>query len=265
MDPKQQTPSSPRPNQRTNYISDFTPGRQATSPVTRAGTPSPDTSGPKPETRSERPASFTSDDPPPVAPHATKPIKPHQGLRDVLSIFGVLGSALVLAFCLITFVFQSYQVDGPSMQSTLENSDHLIVWKVPRTIANITHHQYVPKRGDIIVFNESGINGGGNKQLIKRVIGLPGERVVFSGTDVTVYNKDNPDGFNPDKTLGYGKGLINQNPSNNDVTLGPSELFVSGDHRDNSLDSRIFGPIQTSQIVGKLVLRVLPLNTATKF
>lgn len=182
-----------------------------------------------------------------------------------MSIFGVLASALLLAFCLITFVFQSYQVDGPSMQSTLENSDHLIVWKVPKTVANVTGKDYIPKRGDIIVFNEAGIDGADKKQLIKRVIGLPGERVVFKGTDVTVYNAESPNGFNPDKTLGYGDNLINQNPSNNDVTLGEGELFVAGDHRDNSLDSRVFGPIQADQVVGKLVLRVLPLNSATRY
>ena len=189
-------------------------------------------------------------------------------LRDVFSIGGVMVGALAVAFFLIAFVFQSYQVDGPSMQTTLQTGDHLFVWKVPRTIARITHHQYVPHRGDVIVFNQADLEACGSgtkKQLIKRVIALPGERVVYSGTDVTVYNKDNPNGFNPDKTMPYGSKLINENPSEVDVTVGNDQLFVSGDHRDNSCDSRAFGPIATSSVVGKLAVRVLPAQTFTVF
>lgn len=211
----------------------------------------------------EHKPSFVSSDPPPVAPHSTKPPKAHQGLRDVLSIFGVLASALILAFCLITFVFQSYQVDGPSMQTTLENNDHLIVWKVPKTIANITGGHYIPNRGDVIVFNES-TSGTQDKQLIKRVIAGPGERVTVKDDLVTVYNSASPNGFSPDKTLPYGS-VITDTPGNVDVTLKDGQVFVMGDNRTNSLDSRVFGPIESDQIVGKLVLRVLPLNSTTKF
>lgn len=200
-----------------------------------------------------------------MSPRTTKVTKPHQGLRDILSIFGVLASALLLAFCLISFVFQSYQVDGPSMQSTLQNNDHLIVWKVSKTIAKATGQHYIPNRGDIVVFNEhSADSGTGEKQLIKRVIALPGERVTVKNNAVTVYNDDFPNGFSPDKTLPYGS-VITTTPGNADVTLKEDELYVIGDNRTNSLDSRVFGPIEADQIVGKLILRVLPLNTVTKF
>src|SRR5580698_6529783 len=76
---------------------------------------------------------------------------------DILSTLFVIAAALALALLLITFVFQSYQVDGPSMQNTLQNNDRLIVWKVPRTLARITGDAYIPNRGDIIIFNESGL------------------------------------------------------------------------------------------------------------
>lgn len=189
-------------------------------------------------------------------------------MRDALSVFGVLASALLLAFCLINFVFQSYQVEGPSMRATLENSDHLIVWKVDRTIANLTGGDYIPNRGDIIIFNEpSGAepNGPAGKQLIKRVVALPGERITIKGTEMTVFNQENPDGFNPDKTLPYGENIIFEKPSNIDVTVGQGEVFVVGDNRDNSLDSRVFGPLDAENIVGKLVVRILPLNTFKVF
>jgi signal peptidase I len=225
---------------------------------------------PQPVRPPEPPAvtTFDRDAPPPVAARGSNPTgKKGQGLRDTISIVGVLASALVLAFCLITFVFQSYQVDGPSMQTTLQNSDHLIVWKVQRTLASITHHAYIPNRGDVIVFGEPGLGDYGQdsgKQLIKRVIGLPGERVVVKDGIVTVYNKDTPDGFQPDKTLPYGNVIVTT-PGNVDVTLGDSQIFVCGDNRTNSLDSRVFGPVDAKNIVGKLVLRVLPLNTVKKF
>lgn len=189
------------------------------------------------------------------------------GLREFISTIGILLIALVVAFLMITFVFRSYQVDGPSMENTLQNSDKLIIWKVPRTIASITHHAYIPNRGDIIVFSESGLSEFGQqdtKQLIKRVIGLPGDRVVVSNGAYTIYNKQNPQGFDPDKTLSYGKNIPTTS-GDIDVTLGSNQIFVSGDNRPDSLDSRAFGPINVDQIVGKLVLRVFPIDKAQVF
>src|SRR5487761_1094023 len=160
----------------------------------------------------------------PVMGGSTPKSSRHQGLRDALSIVGVLLAALVLAWGLISFVFQSYEVDGPSMQTTLHNNDHLVVWKVARTWARITGHQYVPNRGDIIVFNEPGLADFGqsaDKQLIKRVIGLPGERVVVKNGVLVIYNKAHPNGFQPDKTLPYGN-VIPTTSGTIDITLKPN-------------------------------------------
>jgi signal peptidase I len=198
----------------------------------------------------------------------------YSGWRDLLSTLGILVTALVVALLMITFVFRSYQVDGPSMENTLQNNDKLIIWKVPRTWADITHHQYVPKRGDIIIFTESGLSQFGQtdtKQLIKRVIGLPGDRVVVSNGVYTIYNKQHPNGFDPDKTLpyfDYGKNVPITTGSidlTRGITLGPNQLFVSGDNRPDSLDSRAFGPINTNQVIGQLIIRVFPINTAKLF
>jgi signal peptidase I len=192
-----------------------------------------------------------------------------RGLRDLFSVVAVLACALLLAFGLISFVFQSYEVDGPSMETSLDNNDHLIVWKVPRTLARVTGHPYIPNRGDVVIFNEPGvgINGvstGQNKQLIKRVLGLPGERVTVRDNVVTVYNKEFPEGYQPDEALPYGK-VIGDTSGNIDVTLKADEVYVCGDNRGNSLDSRSFGPVQADNIVGKLAVRVLPLNKFTLF
>lgn len=202
---------------------------------------------------------------PPPAP--SNPEKERSGWHEFFSTLGILITALAVAFLIITFVFRSYQVDGPSMESTLQNGDKLIIWKVPRTWASITHHDYIPNRGDIIVFNQSGLSQFGqqdSKQLIKRVIGLPGERVVVNNGAITVYNKEHPKGFSPDKTLPYGKD-IPLTSGDIDVTLKAGQLFVSGDNRPDSLDSRAFGPINADQVVGKLILRVFPINQAETF
>lgn len=186
-----------------------------------------------------------------------------------MSTAGVLGLAILVAFSLIAFVFQSYEVDGPSMESTLQDNDRLIVWKLPRTWARITGNSYVPKRGDVIVFIERGLASygqPGDRQLIKRVIGLPGDRVVVNNNVVTIYNAQNPNGFVPDQTLPYGEdGRIPATLGNIDITLTEDQLYVCGDNRPESLDSRSFGPIQLNDIVGKLAVRVLPLSNAERF
>ena len=191
----------------------------------------------------------------------------HTKKREFISTIGILITAFLVAIFIISFVFRSYQVDGPSMENTLQNGDKLIIWKVPRTWAKITGHTYIPDRGNIIVFTESGLSAFGQqdtKQLIKRVIGLPGDRVVVANNIVMIYDRQHPKGFDPDKTLPYGKH-IPATTGNINITLGPNQLFVEGDNRPDSLDSRIFGPINANQIIGKLVLRVFPINKMTVF
>lgn len=204
--------------------------------------------------------------PPLVTPSPEPPKKP-SNWAEFLSTISILATALVVALLIIMFVFRSYQVDGPSMENTLQNADKLIIWKVPRTWARITQHDYIPKRGDIIVFTQSGLSEFGqqdSKQLIKRVIGLPGDRVVVKDGHYTLYNATHPDGFDPDKTLPYGKNMPTTSGSV-DVLLGKNQLFVSGDNRPDSLDSRSFGPIRADQVIGKLVLRVFPISQAEAF
>jgi signal peptidase I len=216
----------------------------------------------------------STDSTPSVDTTPTHKKQPHQASKNhissTLSTIGILLLAPLIAILLTVYVFQSYQVDGPSMQNTLHNGDRLIVWKLPRTWARITGHQYVPKRGDIIILSESGLSNYGDtqdtKQLVKRVIGLPGDHIVIKNNAITVYNKQYPNGFKPDTTLPYGQnGAIPPTMNNLDLTLSSTQLFICGDNRPDSLDSRIFGPIQTKQVVGKLVARVFPLPDAKRF
>jgi signal peptidase I len=206
-------------------------------------------------------------------PAATKPAPAAQHRwRSIASNMGVLLLAPIIAIVLTVFIFQSYQVDGKSMQNTLQNADRLIVWKAPRTLARITGHQYVPGRGDILIVNQPNLTACGQSvgtQIVKRVIGLPGERVVYKNSHYTVYNAAHPQGFNPDTTLAYGREhtalLHDPGAGNVDVRLSGSQLFISGDHRADSCDSRYFGPIESNQIIGKVVARIYPFQDAKKF
>ncbi len=102
------------------------------------------------------------------------------------------------------------------------------------------------------------------KQLIKRVIGLPGDRIVVKDGVVTVYNKQNPAGFLIDRN-GPEKNVIGNTNGNIDETIKSDDIYVMGDNRENSLDSRSFGPIRTTDLVGKLNFRIYPFNSAEHF
>lgn len=202
----------------------------------------------------------------PYSPAEIPPPK-NSGLHSLFSAMGLMAAALLIAFSVAAFVVQSYQVDGESMEKTLQHNDRLIVNKLPRTLARITRTPYIPARGDIIVFNQSGISDSRateQKQLIKRVIALPGERVVVEDGYITVYNENNPAGFNPDIQGDYTVERTSS-PGKVDVRLGEDEIFVAGDNRPNSEDSRYFGAVNVDNVVGKLVMRILPASKARTF
>lgn len=193
---------------------------------------------------------------------------PPNRFGGALSTIALLIAAPIIAILLTTFIFQSYEVDGPSMETTLQNQDRLIVWKLPRTISRITNKPYIPHRSDIIVFIERGLfetDNVHNKQLIKRVIGLPGERVVVRDGQITIYNKSHPEGFNPDINHEFSQNIATLTTGNIDLVIPPDEVFVCGDNRTNSLDSRAFGTVPANDIVGRLSLRIFPVSNFKSF
>jgi signal peptidase I len=190
-----------------------------------------------------------------------------ENARSILSTVAILIIAPLIALTLTAFVFQSYEVDGPSMQTTLHNQDRLIVYKLPKTLARLEGHDYIPNRGDIVIFTKQDSLAFGtdqSRQLIKRVIALPGERVVVKDGKITVYNKAHPNGFDPDDNPLYSKVIVTT-PGDIDLTVPPGDVYVCGDNRPDSLDSRSFGPIAAKDIVGRLVLRVYPFSQSRVF
>jgi len=186
-------------------------------------------------------------------------------MGQIGSVVVVVAIAAVLAFSIKAFLFQPYIVDGQSMETTLQNNDRLVVNKIPRTLSRLDGHAYLPHRGDIIVFNQSNLPGYvGQKQLIKRVIGLPGDHLVIKDGKITIYDSAHPRGFDPD-TSGRYRIVAPITTGDIDLTLRPNQIYVCGDNRDFSLDSRYFGPVNVQNIVGKLVVRILPLGNAQRF
>jgi signal peptidase I len=201
--------------------------------------------------------------PPPHIAHSQPP-KKNNGLRAFLSILEFCATVAALVFIILMFGLQSYHVEGQSMVPTLQQDDRLIVSKLGRTWSRVRQNEYIPERGDIIVF-ESPIEN--NIRIIKRVIGLPGERVVLENGTYTVYNKENPQGFQPDNLYDkdhqfeYTVGTVDQ-------TVPDGEIFVSGDNRGDggSQDSRNdLGTIPVENIIGKLILRIAPISEARSF
>lgn len=185
--------------------------------------------------------------------------------KELFSTIAILLAAPIIAFLLTQFVFQSYEVDGNSMETTLHNQDRLIVSKTGKTFSSILGKDYIPSRYDIVIFHApSAFEGEANKQLIKRVIGLPGDKIVINNGLVTIYNDEHPNGFYPDKE-GPQNGTIKFTESNLEETVKDGEVYVLGDNRENSLDSRAFGPVESGQIIGTLSLRIYPFDTVKKF
>lgn len=168
--------------------------------------------------------------------------------------------APLFALFMIIFVFQSYIVDGTSMTPTLQNGDRVFILKLPKSFDGMIGKTYIPSRHEIIVFKKPS---DPSTQLIKRVIGLPGDTVVVNNGKITVYNAQNPNGFNPDANTDYGPTLAST-IGNVDITVGANELFVCGDNRGpgGSLDSRTgVGLVPVQNIIGRLWVRYYPFSS----
>lgn len=166
----------------------------------------------------------------------------------------------VLAYVIRLFVFQPFVVEGSSMFPVFHNSDYLVVDKV-------TYDFKAPERGDIIVFRyprNTDVN------YVKRIIGLPGERVHIEGGDVTIFNSENPNGFKllepytnePDSTFAMTNN-VDINPTTSptaDYTVPTGSYFVMGDNRKASSDSREWSFLDKDKIIGRVMVQAFPLN-----
>lgn len=167
-------------------------------------------------------------------------------LKEILSTSLYLLSVLIVTYLIITFVGQRTEVNGSSMESTLQNGDNLIVDKISYRFSD-------PKRFDIVVFP---FQYEEDTYYIKRIIGLPGE-IVQIDTDGVIYING--------EVLHESYGLeVIKDPGRaiEPITLGEDEYFVMGDNRNNSTDSRteLVGNVKRSELIGKAWVRIYPFN-----
>ena len=153
------------------------------------------------------------------------------------------------------------------MQDTLFTGDRLIVNRLPVTWSHIRGTDYVPERGQIIVFKNPHWEAGesNNEYIVKRVVAFPGERVVVGEGKIMVYNNDNPDGFNFDDKY---PGALLPTDGEKDVTVPEGVIFVAGDHRQGgySYDSRNgLGYIPFDDIIGPVSFRIYPFTQMRSF
>jgi signal peptidase I len=191
----------------------------------------------------------------------------HPWLKDTagLLFFGI--AVLVGTILINSYVFRSFNVEGPSMEKTLYTGDRLIVNRLPVTWAQLQNKQYIPERGQVIVFkNPQYTVGNPDEYIVKRVIAFPGERVVLKDGHYTVYNDQHPDGFNPDDANHGEPGSPTSGEFDGVVPDGT--LFVSGDHRQGnySFDSRNgLGYIPFYDVVGPVSVRIFPFTAVRTF
>lgn len=187
----------------------------------------------------------------------------HPRLKDAVNLAVFLALVGIGTVIINSFIFRSFSVQGPSMESTFYTGDRLIVNRLPVTWAQIQNKQYVPERGDIIVFkNPLHLPGRPDEYIVKRVIAFPGERVLVENGRITVFNDDHPEGFNPDDTL---EGPGSPTSGESDIVVPDATLYVVGDHREGnfSCDSRgCMSTIPYFDVVGPVSLRIFPF---TKF
>lgn len=163
-------------------------------------------------------------------------------------------SVVIIVKLAQVYVIQPFIVEGGSMLPTFRNKEFLLVDKFSYLIGT-------PSRGDVMIFKlyEGGTNPYTGKHLIKRVIGLPGERVVVRNGVTTIYNSANPEGFILDESFILYKDL----EKNVDILLDENHYFVMGDNRAESYDSRDWGPLDKENIKGQVLFRIYPFNTAS--
>ena len=183
--------------------------------------------------------------PDPVMQKSSSPVT-QNGSRGSLLTYTVV--ALGLALFVRFFIAAPYVVSGASMDPNFDDWHYLIIDRV-------TYDLGEPQRGDVIVFD---LPQEGGRSLIKRVIGLPGETVVFRGTSVSIVNDEHPQGFTLEEPYLDPKNLSGDN--NMRITLKENEYFVLGDNRRVSADSRLWGTLPREQIVGRAFVRLYPFD-----
>lgn len=168
----------------------------------------------------------------------------HQRVRSAVEWLAVIVGALAVALLVKTFLLQAFFIPSASMEPTLRVGDRVLVNKLSYRLHDV-------HRGDIIVFERpEGEQNRSVRDLIKRVIALPGETIEIRDNQVIIDGRVLGEPYLPPGTVTAGL--------DEPVTVPEGHVFVMGDNRDDSRDSRFFGAIPEDRIVGRAFVRVWP-------
>lgn len=178
----------------------------------------------------------------PVSPMRAKIQKHAESAWDLLK-FAVIALAIVVPIRM--FIAQPFVVSGESMFPTFDDGQYLIVDEISYIVNG-------PHRGDVVIFRYPN---DPSRFFIKRIIGLPNEKVSIKAGVVTITNQAHPEGFNLKEDY-----IDEQFNTTGDYTTGSEEYFVMGDNRNRSSDSRIWGMLPRKLMVGRAYFRLLPFK-----
>lgn len=182
----------------------------------------------------------------PVAGSSKKKTRFQRFYRNaIVEIVVLVVLAFTLAMTTKTYVVEAYEIKGRSMVPTFDDGQRVVVLKLFSDI----------QRGDIVIFASQDDPG---KDLIKRVIALPGERIQISKGKVEIDGEPLAEEYVEDRNYGLYDAEI-------DELMGADQIYVLGDNRDDSHDSRRFGSVSFSNLKGKVVVRWWPFHAVKTF
>ena len=176
--------------------------------------------------------------------------------KSVVEWAVVLVGAIGLALLIKAFLFQAYYIPSPSMNPTLLEGDRILVNKLSYNLHSVN-------RGDLVVFSAQEETGG-EDDLIKRVIGLPGEFVTVGDEKMKINGGLLLEPYLPLQTeinpFATPVNCVNRPEETSGCRVPGDHVFVMGDNRSNSRDSRYFGPVPIEDIEGRAFIRIWPLG-----
>jgi signal peptidase I len=179
---------------------------------------------------------------------ATAPRRLSRGARAIVDWVFVVGVALLVAILVRTFVLAHFVVDGTSMYSTLDTGDRVFVNK-------LSYRLHDPNRGDVVVLHQ--LDGTSERDLIKRVIGLPGEEIEIDSCEVTIDGRVLVEPYLDPTVVSPGNCGGDYGPE----VVPDDHVFVMGDNRAGSQDSRVLGPIPEDELVGRAFVVFWPRSS----